>query len=40
MFRLTKLEPPHGWNAVLWELAIVTLLATVPALLHPVDEGT
>jgi hypothetical protein len=25
MFRLTKLEPPHGWNAVVWELAIVTL---------------
>jgi hypothetical protein len=25
MFRLTKLEPPHGWNAVLWELAIVTI---------------
>jgi hypothetical protein len=25
MFRLTKLEPPHGWNAVIWELAIVTL---------------
>jgi len=25
MFRLTKLEPPHGWTAVLWELAIVTV---------------
>jgi hypothetical protein len=25
MFRLLKLEPPHGWNAVAWELAIVTL---------------
>jgi len=25
MFRLTKLAPPHGWNAVAWELAIVTL---------------
>jgi hypothetical protein len=25
MFRLTKLVPPHGWNAVAWELAIVTL---------------
>jgi hypothetical protein len=25
MFRLTKLQPPHGWNAVAWELAIVTL---------------
>ena len=25
MFRLTKLRPPHGWKAVVWELAIVTL---------------
>jgi hypothetical protein len=25
MFRLTKLNPPHGWNAVAWELGIVTL---------------
>jgi len=25
MFRLTKLAPPHGWTAVLWELAIVTI---------------
>jgi len=25
MFRLLKLKPPHGWNAVMWELAIVTL---------------
>ena len=25
MFRLVKLEPPHGWNAVAWELGIVTL---------------
>jgi hypothetical protein len=25
MFRLTKLKPPQGWNAVAWELAIVTL---------------
>jgi hypothetical protein len=25
MFRLMKLQPPHGWNAVGWELAIVTL---------------
>jgi hypothetical protein len=25
MFRLIKLKPPHGWNAVAWELAIVTL---------------
>ena len=25
MFRLLKLSPPHGWRAVAWELAIVTL---------------
>jgi len=25
MFRLVKLNPPHGWNAVAWELAIVVL---------------
>jgi len=25
MFRLLKFKPPHGWNAVTWELAIVTL---------------
>ena len=25
MFRLLRLKPPHGWNAVGWELAIVTL---------------
>ncbi len=25
MFRLLKLEPPHGWNAVAWELVIVTV---------------
>lgn len=25
MFRLFRIKPPHGWNAVGWELAIVTL---------------
>jgi hypothetical protein len=25
MFRLIRLKPPHGWSAVGWELAIVTL---------------
>lgn len=25
MFRMLKLYPPHGWRAVAWELAIVTL---------------
>lgn len=25
MFRMLRLKPPHGWNAVVWEFAIVTL---------------
>ncbi|WP_309602325.1 hypothetical protein [Sphingomonas sp.] len=25
MFRLMKVNPPHGWSAVVWELLIVTL---------------
>lgn len=25
MFRMLKLKPPHGWNAVAWELVIVTV---------------
>lgn len=25
MFRLMRIKPPNGWNAVSWELAIVTL---------------
>ena len=25
MFRMMKLNPPHGWRAVAWELGIVTL---------------
>ena len=25
MFRMLQLNPPHGWRAVVWELAIVTL---------------
>ena len=25
MFRLLRLKPPHGWNAVAWELAIVAI---------------
>src|SRR3954464_13215632 len=25
MFRPLRLKPPHGWNSVAWELAIVTL---------------
>jgi hypothetical protein len=25
MFRLLRVKPPHGWNAVAWELGIVTL---------------
>ena len=25
MFRMVKLRPPHGWDAVAWELGIVVL---------------
>src|SRR4029079_313978 len=25
MFRMLKLKPPHGWDAVAWELVIVTV---------------
>ena len=25
MFRMLQIKPPHGWRAVMWELAIVTL---------------
>ena len=25
MFKSLKLKPPHGWNAVVWDLAIVTV---------------
>lgn len=25
MFRMLRVKPPHGWNAVAWELGIVTL---------------
>jgi hypothetical protein len=25
MFRLMRVKPPHGWNAVIWELAVVTV---------------
>jgi len=34
-----KTAPKGGPRHTVWALAIVTLLATVPALLHPVDEG-
>ena len=23
--RLTKVQPPEGWNAILWELAVVAV---------------
>ena len=29
MFRMLKLNPPHGWNAVAWELGIVTLVVLI-----------
>jgi hypothetical protein len=25
VFKLSGLKPPHGWNVVAWDLAIVTL---------------
>ena len=25
MFRMLRLKPPHGWNAVAWELSVVVL---------------
>ena len=25
MFRMLKLNPPHGWRVVIWELGIVTV---------------
>ena len=39
MFRLTKLEPPHGWNAVAWELAIVTLGVLIALGAQQIVEG-
>jgi hypothetical protein len=39
MFRLMKLRPPHGWNAVTWELAIVTLGVLIALGAQQVVEG-
>ena len=39
MFRLMRLRPPHGWNAVGWELAIVTLGVLVALGAQQVVEG-
>jgi len=39
MFRLTRLEPPHGWNAVAWELAIVTLGVLIALGAQQIVEG-
>ena len=39
MFRLLKLAPPHGWNAVAWELAIVTVGVLVALVAQQMVEG-
>src|SRR4029079_9608960 len=39
MFRLTRLEPLHGWNAVAWELAIVTLGVLIALGAQQIVEG-
>ena len=39
MFRLTKVAPPHGWNAVVWELAIVTLGVLIALVAQQLVDG-
>lgn len=39
MFRLFKLSPPHGWTAVGWELAIVTLGVLIALVAQQVAEN-
>lgn len=39
MFRLLKLKPPHGWNAVGWELAIVSVGVVVALAAQQWAEG-
>ena len=39
MFRLLKLKPPHGWNAVAWELGIVTLGVLIALAAQQVVQG-
>lgn len=39
MFRMMKLTPPHGWNAVAWELGIVTLGVLIALGAQQVAEG-
>lgn len=39
MFRLIRLNPPHGWSAVGWELAIVTAGVLVALAAQQVVEG-
>ena len=40
MFRMLKLNPPHGWRAVAWELAIVTLGVLIALGVQQVAEST
>lgn len=39
MFRLMKLKPPHGWSAVCWELAIVTIGVLIALGAQQIVEG-
>ena len=39
MFRLIGLKPPHGWNAVAWELAIVTTGVLIALAAQQVVDG-
>jgi hypothetical protein len=39
MFRLIRLKPPHGWNAVAWELGIVTLGVLIALGAQQIVEG-
>jgi hypothetical protein len=39
MFRLLRFKPPHGWDAVGWELAIVTLGVVIALGAQQIVEG-
>lgn len=39
MFRLIRLNPPNGWNAVAWELAIVVIGVMIALAAQQVVEG-
>lgn len=39
MFRMLRLKPPNGWNAVAWELGIVTLGVFIALAVQQWEEG-